>query len=107
MGRITQGTLKAGQDVLVMAGPEGNSYKGRINQIHQFQGLDRVQVTEAGPSEIVLINTNTGRLLPDVEAMYADTKKSASLLGWRTELSLADSLRDAWRWQLALAKGQK
>ncbi len=56
VGRITQGTLKAGQDVLVMAGPEGNSYKGRINQIHQFQGLDRVQVTEAGPSEIVLIN---------------------------------------------------
>ena len=56
VGRITQGTLKAGQDVLVMAGPEGNSYKGRINQIHQFQSLDRVQVTEAGPSEIVLIN---------------------------------------------------
>ncbi len=56
VGRITQGTLKAGQDVLVMAGPDGNSYKGRINQIHQFQGLDRVQVTEAGPSEIVLIN---------------------------------------------------
>jgi UDP-glucose 4-epimerase len=40
----------------------------------------------------------------DVEAMYADTKKSASLLGWRTELSLADSLRDAWRWQLALGE---
>ncbi|WP_404299605.1 translational GTPase TypA [Alicycliphilus denitrificans] len=56
VGRITQGTLKAGQDVLVMAGPDGASYKGRINQIHQFQGLDRVQVTEAGPSEIVLIN---------------------------------------------------
>ncbi|MBS0466625.1 MAG: translational GTPase TypA [Proteobacteria bacterium] len=56
VGRITQGTLKAGQDVLVMAGPDGASYKGRINQIHQFQGLDRVQVSEAGPSEIVLIN---------------------------------------------------
>ncbi len=56
VGRITQGTLKASQDVLVMAGPDGKSYKGRINQIHKFQGLDRVQVTEAGPSEIVLIN---------------------------------------------------
>lgn len=56
VGRITQGTLKAGQEVLVMAGPDGESYKGRINQIHQFQGLDRVQVSEAGPSEIVLIN---------------------------------------------------
>ncbi|MBS0389634.1 MAG: translational GTPase TypA [Proteobacteria bacterium] len=56
VGRITQGTLKAGQDVLVMAGPDGASYKGRINQIHQFQGLDRIQVSEAGPDEIVLIN---------------------------------------------------
>ena len=56
VGRINQGTLKAGQDVLVMAGPDGKSYKGRINQIHQFQGLDRVQVESAGPSEIVLIN---------------------------------------------------
>ena len=56
VGRITQGTLKAGQNVLVMAGPDGKSYSGRINQIHMFQGLDRVQVAEAGPSEIVLIN---------------------------------------------------
>jgi GTP-binding protein len=56
VGRITQGTLKAGQGVLVMAGPDGRQYNGKINQIHMFQGLDRVQVTEAGPSEIVLIN---------------------------------------------------
>jgi len=56
VGRIKQGTLKAGQDVLVMAGPDGHSYKGRINQIHQFQGLERVQVTQAGPGEIVLVN---------------------------------------------------
>ncbi|WP_066265838.1 translational GTPase TypA [Hydrogenophaga palleronii] len=56
VGRITSGTLKAPMDVLVMAGPDGPSYKGRINQIHTFQGIDRVQVTEAGPSEIVLIN---------------------------------------------------
>lgn len=56
VGRITAGTIKAGQDVLVMAGPDGKSYKGRINQIHKFQGIDRVQVTEAGPSDIVLVN---------------------------------------------------
>ena len=69
VGRINQGTLKAGQDVLVMAGPDGKSYKGRINQIHKFQGLDRVQVTEAGPSEIVLIsgidNVGIGETITD------------------------------------------
>src|SRR4029078_6919591 len=37
-------------------GPEGKSLKGRINQVLTFQGLDRVQVTEAGPGDIVLIN---------------------------------------------------
>ncbi|GAB2472933.1 translational GTPase TypA [Comamonas humi] len=56
VGRITQGTLKAGQNVMVMAGLDGKGYTGRINQIHKFQGIDRVQVTEAGPSDIVLIN---------------------------------------------------
>lgn len=56
VGRINSGVLKAGQDVLVMHGVDGDSYKGRVNQIHQFQGLDRVQVSEAGPGEIVLIN---------------------------------------------------
>ncbi|MBS1937731.1 MAG: UDP-glucose 4-epimerase GalE [Bacteroidetes bacterium] len=40
----------------------------------------------------------------DVPAMYADTAKSLKVLGWRTQLTLADALRDAWRWQLALAK---
>ncbi|GAB2725955.1 translational GTPase TypA [Melaminivora jejuensis] len=56
VGRINSGVLKAGQDVLVMHGIDGDSYRGRVNQIHQFQGLDRVQVSEAGPGEIVLIN---------------------------------------------------
>lgn len=56
VGRITAGTLKPSTDVLVMAGPDGKSYKGRINQVLTFQGLERVQVQEAGPSDIVLIN---------------------------------------------------
>ncbi|MDR2328916.1 MAG: translational GTPase TypA [Comamonas sp.] len=56
VGRITQGTLKPGQQVAVMAGLDGKSYTGKINQVHTFQGIDRVQATEAGPSEIVLIS---------------------------------------------------
>ena len=56
VGRISAGTIKTGQDVLVMSGEDGPTIKGRINQVLTFQGLDRVQVTEAGPGEIVLIN---------------------------------------------------
>jgi len=56
VGRINAGTLKPAMDVLVMEGPDGKQYKGRINQVQKFQGLDRVQATEAGPGDIVLVN---------------------------------------------------
>jgi len=56
VGRISQGTLKPAMDVLVMEGPDGRTIKGRVNNVLTFQGLDRVQTTEAGPGDIVLIN---------------------------------------------------
>ena len=56
VGRISQGTIKPGMNVVVMEGPDGKSVNGRINQVLTFQGLDRVQVTEAGPGHIVLVN---------------------------------------------------
>jgi GTP-binding protein len=56
VGRISQGTIKPAMDVLVMEGPDGKAVKGRVNNVLTFQGLDRVQVTSAGPGDIVLIN---------------------------------------------------
>jgi GTP-binding protein len=56
VGRILQGTIRPSMDVVSMEGPDGKPMKGRINQVLTFQGLDRVQVTEAGPGEIVLVN---------------------------------------------------
>ena len=56
VGRISQGTIKPGMNVAVMEGSDGKTVNGRINQVLTFQGLDRVQVTEAGPGHIVLIN---------------------------------------------------
>ncbi|MGL1887979.1 MAG: UDP-glucose 4-epimerase GalE [Reichenbachiella sp.] len=38
----------------------------------------------------------------DVEAVYADPKKSNDLLGWQAELSLEQALLDAWNWQKTL-----
>ena len=35
----------------------------------------------------------------DVEKIYADPAKAANLLGWRTQLSLEDSLLHAWQWE--------
>lgn len=38
----------------------------------------------------------------DVVAVYADCTKSNTVLGWKSEKTLADALGDAWRWQLTL-----
>ena len=59
VGRVTAGTVRPMQDVLVCSGtPEegGKSWKGRVNQLLTFDGLARIQSTEAGPGEIVLVN---------------------------------------------------
>ncbi|UXX80803.1 UDP-glucose 4-epimerase GalE [Reichenbachiella carrageenanivorans] len=40
----------------------------------------------------------------DVEAVYADAKKSKELLGWEAKISLEQSLLDAWNWQKTLKK---
>lgn len=40
----------------------------------------------------------------DVEKVYADVSKAQIQLGWVAELSLEESLRDAWNWQKRLAK---
>ena len=56
VGRITAGTIKPMTDVLIAEGTDGKSFKGRVNQVLKFQGLDRVVATSAGPGDIVLIN---------------------------------------------------
>jgi len=56
IGRISRGRIKAGQDVVVMNGPDSTPIKGRINQVLNFKGLERVLVEEAVAGDIVLIN---------------------------------------------------
>lgn len=40
----------------------------------------------------------------DVEKIWAQSDKANTVLKWHTEKSLADSLRDAWRWQQKLTR---
>jgi GTP-binding protein len=56
IGRISRGRVKAGQDVIVLNGPDSTPIKGRINQVLNFKGLERVLVDEAVAGDIVLIN---------------------------------------------------
>jgi GTP-binding protein len=56
IGRISRGRIKSGQDVVVLNGPDSTPIKGRINQVLNFKGLERVLVDEAVAGDIVLIN---------------------------------------------------
>ncbi|MGV3656191.1 MAG: translational GTPase TypA, partial [Noviherbaspirillum sp.] len=56
VGRVSRGRARALQDVLILNGPDSTPIKGRINQVLNFKGLDRVLVDEAVAGDIVLIN---------------------------------------------------
>src|SRR5260364_313839 len=56
IGRISRGALNKGQTVALRFGPGGDVLPRKINQIHQFKGLERVEVERAQAGDIVLVN---------------------------------------------------
>jgi len=63
-----------------------------LEVVHTFEEVNGVPVPHRiGP-----------RRPGDVEAVYADTTRSRTVLGWTAELGLRDALRDAWTWQQRL-----
>ena len=56
IGRINRGRVKPGMDVVFLNGEGDTPTKGRINQVLNFKGLERVLVDEAVAGDIVLIN---------------------------------------------------
>jgi GTP-binding protein len=56
IGRIHRGRIKAGQNVVMRLGPEGEILSRKINQVLKFEGLERCLVDEAEAGDIVLIN---------------------------------------------------
>lgn len=74
--------------------------------------------TGTGSSVLEVINTFkevTGQKLNykigpkregDVTAVFADPTKANDVLGWKTELTLFDALRDAWNWEKSIKDEQ-
>jgi len=48
-----------------------------------------------------------GRREGDVTAVWADTTLAEQELGWKAKLTMADALKDAWRWQQNIVQKQK
>ena len=75
IGRVHRGILKAGQNVVIMNGPEDTPKPANVNQILQFEGLDRKVVDFAQAGDIVLVNgiedLNIGTTITDPAAPEA------------------------------------
>ena len=55
IGRVHRGTLKSGQNVMIVNGPDSTPKAAKINQIMQFEGLDKKLVDSAQAGDIVLV----------------------------------------------------
>ena len=56
IGRINRGRIRSGQQVLMVAGPDGETVTRKINQVLVFSGLEKDVVEDAEAGNIVLIN---------------------------------------------------
>lgn len=64
VGRITRGTLKTNQQVVVHSA-DGNQRKGKVLNVKGYLGLERVDVSEAKAGDIVCINGIDGLSISD------------------------------------------
>ena len=60
-----------------------------LDMVNTFREVNKVAL----PYKIV------DRRPGDIATCYADPKKSAEVLGWKAEKTLADMCRDSWNWQ--------
>ncbi len=70
IGRIVNGRMAARQDVVLIR-RDGTHVKSRITNLYAFEGLQRVEVSEAGPGDIVALagfdEVHIGETVTDAE----------------------------------------
>jgi UDP-glucose 4-epimerase len=69
---------------------------GKGNSVQEV--IDTFNTTTDGTVDYTIGARRAG----DIEQIYASAEKAKTLFNWNTKRSLADALRDAWRWQLEL-----
>ncbi|GAB3983909.1 UDP-glucose 4-epimerase GalE [Spirosoma terrae] len=84
--KLSESSANASYDVINIGTGRGETVLNIIKTFEQETG--------------VTLNYTIGPRRPgDVEQVYADVSKANQMLDWTASRSLAESLRDAWRWQ--------
>jgi UDP-glucose 4-epimerase len=83
---------------------EQNSYYDVFN-LGTGQGVSVQQLIDTFEevNQVKLNYAYAPRREGDIEQIYAQVDKATQALSWSTQKTLADSLRDAWRWQQKIA----
>lgn len=55
VGRVHRGRIYPNSEVAIMDGPDGTPRRAKINQILEFEGLERKEVNEAQAGDIILV----------------------------------------------------
>jgi GTP-binding protein len=76
IGRVSAGTIRAGQAVAVMHGPDAIPARGRALQLHRFAGMGREEVKEAKAGDIVVV---TGLEQINISDTICDPEKPLAL----------------------------
>jgi UDP-glucose 4-epimerase len=83
-------TMPSRNEVFNLGTGEGVSVLGLVKKFIEVTG--------------VKLNYEIGPRRPgDIEKVYANPDKAKELLGWQTNMTLDEALKDAWRWQQKLA----
>lgn len=78
-------------DVFNVGTGSGNTV---LELIKTFEKVNKLKLNyEIGP-----------RRAGDVEKIYGNVEKAEKIMGWKTEKTLEESLKDAWRWEKKLVK---
>ncbi|MDL2291749.1 UDP-glucose 4-epimerase GalE [Bacteroides sp. OttesenSCG-928-F21] len=78
--------------------------KVEVFNIGTGRGLSVLELIEAFETStgVKLNHQIVGRRAGDIEKVWADPKLANDELGWKAEISIEDTLRSAWAWQLKL-----
>lgn len=89
VARIVDNKMDAPVEVFNLGTGRGVSVLELIDTFRKATGVDVPHVfTERRPGDIIQV--------------WADPTRANTVLGWKAEVPLADTMRNAWRWQLKL-----